>query len=374
VTSAVLCVVTVLLLSSATVGGQQPTQAPQQRTAEDLRKPDPGFTPPKTPWGDPDLRGIYNYGTSTPMQRPDDLTGKAILTAEEAEDLGEVLAQRIDRDAVQGKATVGGDVGNYNEAWMDEHRKNLTRDKRTSLIVDPPNGRLPARVTPTPEMKAIRDERALRTRRFEAGFMEHWQDGDVGNRCIIRRRNEGGGHPPLPAIYANVAQIFQAPGYAVIYSEMIHTARLVPLDGRPKLGPNATSWLGYPLGRWEGNTLVVETYNWRSETGFGCEKGGCNLVYGNANPKTFKIVERFTRTAADRLEYQVTIEEPMTWERPFTISVPWNQLRTEDEQIYEYACSETNYDMYHWLSQARNQESKGLRFDPNAAVRRGGGE
>jgi hypothetical protein len=216
-------------------------------------------------------------------------------------------------------------------------------------------------------MQEIRAARDRATRRFDAGFAETYMDGDVGNRCIIRRRNEGGGYPYLPTNYGSVAQIFQAPGYVVVLAAMIHTARIIPLDGRPRPGPALKAWLGYPYGHWEGNTLVIETVNFHADAGFGCERG-CNTVYANANPSTFTIVERFTRTGPERLEYQVTIDEPLTWARPFTVSLPWNRVHGRWEQVYEYACNETNYDMYHFLSQARKREAAGERFDPNAPV------
>jgi hypothetical protein len=164
-----------------------------------------------------------------------------------------------------------------------------------------------------------------------------------------------------------MAQILQAPGYVVIYAEMIHFARIIPVDGRPPLPESVETWLGDPRGRWEGNTLVVETRNF-----VGSNQnivGRTGVVYGNANPKTFKIVERFTRTGPETIEYQVTMSDPQTWTRPFTISVPWNKTT---EQIYEYQCQEMNYDMYHWLYGAREREKRGERFDPNAPDALGG--
>ena len=318
------------------------------------------WTPPRTPWGDPDLQGIYNYGTSTPLQRPAHLADKPVLSEEEAAQLQKDLAFRLDRDRRDGGAQA--DVSrSYNDAWMDPNRMRLTEDRRTSLIVDPPNGRLPARVkrTLTPEQEKARAEADMSTRRFNTGFMESYRDMDVGNRCIIRRRNEGGGHPYMPAIYNNMAQIFQTPGYVVIYSEMIHFTRVIPVDGRPVLPENVETWLGDPRGRWEGHTLVVETRNFLSSGNV----GRTGVVYGNANPKTFTITERFTRVSPTRIHYEVTISDPETWERPFTILVPWNQT---DEQIYEYQCQELNYDMYNWLYGAREREKRGERFDPNA--------
>jgi len=251
---------------------------------------------------------------------------------------------------------------------MDPNRKRLTADKRTSLIVDPPDGRIPARVQRklTPEQEKARVEADLSTRRFNTGFQESYKDMDVGNRCIIRRRNEGGGHPYLPAIYNNMAQIFQAPGYVVIYAEMIHFARIIPVDGRPALPDNVETWLGDPRGHWEGKTLVVETRNFISPDAV----GRTGVVYGNANPKTYRIVERFTRVGPETVNYEVTLSDPETWTRPFTIMVPWNKTT---EQIYEYQCQELNYDMFHWLDGAREREKRGEKFDPNAPDARGGG-
>ena len=325
------------------------------------------WTPPKTPWGDPDLQGIYNYGTSTPLQRPRELGEKQALSEEEAEALQEQISSRLNRDRRDGGAQA--DVGrSYNEIWMDPARMRLTADKRTSLIVDPPDGRMPARVerplTPS-EQQAVADQE-MSTRRFNTGFQESYRDMDVGNRCIIRRRNEGGGHPYLPAIYNNMAQIFQSPGYVAIYSEMIHFARIIPVDGRPALPDTVETWLGDPRGHWEGDTLVVETRNFLSSDNV----GRTGVVYGNANPKTYGIVERFTRVGPETVNYAVTISDPETWTRPFTILVPWNKT---DEQIYEYQCQETNYDMYHWLDGARAREKRGERFDPHATDARGGG-
>jgi hypothetical protein len=318
------------------------------------------WEPPRTPWGDPDLQGIYNYGTSTPLQRPSELAGRAVLSDDEASALEEEIAARVNQDRRDGGNEA--DVArNYNELWTDSSRTQLTDDNRTSLIVDPPDGRFPPRVEQpmTPEREAALREAELSLRRFTEGFHESYHDADVGNRCIIRRRNEGGGHPYLPALYGNVAQIYQSPGYVVIYAEMIHHARIVPVDGSGQLPDNVETWLGNPVGRWEGDTLVIETSNFLKRD----DIGRTGVVYRNANPETFKIVERFRRTGPETLEYEVTMSDPSTWTRPFTIRVPWNET---DEQIYEYQCQELNYDLYFWLSGAREREARGERFDPNA--------
>jgi hypothetical protein len=352
-----LCVLALVVVAASMLAAQgQVTSPPASPTAA-------GWTPPKTPWGDPDLQGIYNYGTSTPLQRPQQVGDQQVLSDEDAEVLEAEIARRLDRDRRDGGAQA--DVSrSYNDIWMDPARMRLTADKRTSLIIDPPDGRLPPRVQRqlTPEQQEAAAAADMSTRRFNTGFQESYLDMDVGNRCIIRRRNEGGGHPYLPAIYNNMAQILQSPGYVTIYAEMIHFARIIPVDGRPPLPDNVETWLGDPRGHWEGNTLVVETRNFVGSNA--SIVGRTGVVYGNANPRTFKIVERFTRTGPESLEYEVTISDPDTWTRPFTILVPWNQT---DEQIYEYSCQETNYDMYHWLNGAREREERGERFDPDAA-------
>ena len=318
------------------------------------------WTPPVTPWGDPDLQGIYNYGTSTPLERPERLGERQVLSDEEAADLQEDLAETMNQDRRDGGPEA--DVRrNYNELWTDSSRTQLTADNRTSLIIDPPDGRLPPRVQRplTVAEQEAQAEAALSLQRFSTGFHESYKDADVGNRCIIRRRNEGGGHPYLPALYNNVAQIFQTPGYVVIYAEMIHHARIIPVDGRPHLPENVETWLGNPVGHWEGDTLVIETTNFHSSE----DIGRTAVVYGNADPETFRIVERFTRTGPDTLDYEVTMSDPNTWTQPFTIRVPWNET---DEQIYEYQCQEMNYDLYYWLHGAREREKRGERFEPNA--------
>src|SRR6202049_1438839 len=198
--------------ATTAASGAAKTAAPGKTAA-----PAKTWTAPRTPWGDPDLQGVYNYATSTPMQRPRNAGDKKVLTDDEAIDLQEELAEALNRDRRDGGAQADANRA-YNDFWMDPLRMKLTQDKRTSLIIDPPDGRLPATVPPTPEKQKERAVAAAMNARFNNGFMESYTDGDVGNRCIIRRRNEGGGHPYLPSIYNNVAQIFQTPGYVVIYA------------------------------------------------------------------------------------------------------------------------------------------------------------
>lgn len=331
-------------------------------TVASSQSADDAWSPPRTPWGDPDLQGIYNYGTSTPLQRPLELSDRAVLSDDEAAAFEEEVTYAVDQDRRDGGNEA--DVArNYNNLWTDSSRTQLTEDNCTSLIIDPPDGRLPPRVERpmTPEREAALREAELSLKRFTMGFHASYKDADVGNRCIIRRRNEGGGHPYLPALYNNTAQIFQSPGYVVIYAEMIHNARIIPVDGRPPLPDSVETWLGNAIGRWEGDTLVVETSNFLKSD----DIGRTGVVYRNADPETFKIVERFRRAGPRTVEYEVTMSDPNTWTRPFTIRVPWNET---DEQLYEYQCQELNYDLYFWLSGAREREARGEVFDPNAQL------
>lgn len=297
------------------------------------------WTPPRTGWGDPDLQGIWNIATSTPLQRPGDVAGKEVLTEEEASEFAERLANDLNRDRRDGGAEA--DVNRaYNEHWMDAKRLKTTADKRTSLVVDPPDGRIPPLVPLPPEREKRRVARDEAARRFNAGLADSYLDLIPSLRCIVRTDRP----PHLPIIYNNTYQIFQSPGYVVINVEMIHSARFIPLDGRPHIGKNLRQWLGDSRGRWEGNTLVVETTNFRPDD---------NVVYGNADPETFRIVERFTRVDANTIDYTFTIADPRTWTKPWTATLPWNKT---DDQLYEYACHEDNFDMVYLLAGARARE------------------
>jgi hypothetical protein len=323
-----------------------PVSAQTQRPAAPLR----------TPWGDPDLQGIWNFATSTPLERPAEVGEKAVLSGAEAEEFAEKLAFDLTRDRRDGGNEA--DVRRaYNEHWMDPRRLQLLTDKRTSLIVDPPDGRVPPRVPLTPARKQAAQEAAASAARFNAGLPLSAQDFTPPIRGIIRTDRP----PYLGTIYNNTAQIFQSPGYVVILQEMIHSARVIPLDRRPHIGPTLRQWLGDTRGRWEGSTLVLETTNFRQDAG---------AVYGNANPDTFRIVERFTRVAPDTLTYEFTISDPNTWTRPWTAMVPWARI---NEQLYEYSTHEDNYDLVHLLVGARVREARGETV-PEPSGRPGGAD
>jgi hypothetical protein len=331
--------------------GQAPATA--AKTAAPARTTKP-YTQAKTPWGDPDLQGIWNNATSTPMQRPAGVGEKGVLTEQEADQFAEELAENLNRDRRDGGPEA--DVARaYNEHWMDARRLEAVKDRRTSLIVDPPNGRIPPLVPLTPERIKARDTRAAAGAAFLAGAPTDPEETAPPFRCIIRTDLP----PYLPIIYNNDFQIFQSPGFVAIAPEMIHSARIIPLDGRPHLGKTLLQWLGDTRGHWEGNTLVVETTNFRRDTG---------AVYQNANPDTFKITERFTRVDADRINYEFTVSDPTTWTRPWTAMIPWNKA---DGQLFEYACHEGNYDMVHLMAGGRKREKEGQTIA--APVRPGAG-
>ena len=285
------------------------------------------WTPSKTSWGDPDIQGQWNSQTSTPLERP--LTGaragKEVLSDEEAETLER--EERASFDA----APQAGDPGTYNAFWRDEG-KGLTR---TSLIIDPPDGRIPP-LTPEAE-KRVAAERAARKQR---GPADSYTDLTLWTRCVSRGWNGIG------SWYSSNYQIFQSPGYVVVYQELIHESRIIPLDGRPHLPQRANQWLGDSRGHWEGNTLVVETTNFDPRTDF------------RGSRDTLRLTERYTPTDAGTLDYQFTVNDPTTFTRPWTVSRPMRR-QTDGITIFEYACHEGNYAMTGILTGARVQEKAG---------------
>jgi hypothetical protein len=325
-----------------------PAVAGQARTAGAKTKAEPSakatWAAARTPWGDPDLQGVWNDATSTPLERPRQVGEKQVLGDEEAAGFQEELAFNLTRDRRDGGAQA--DVNRaYNEHWMDARRLKITPDRRTSLIVDPPDGRIPPLVPLTPDRQKARAERAGAVARFNAGFPDGPEELSLPVRCIIRTDSP----PYLPVIYNNDFQIFQSPGYVAIAPEMIHSARIIPLDGRPHLGKNLHQWLGDSRGRWDGKTLVVETTNFRTDE---------DVIFRGADPATYHITERFTRIDADTINYEFTVEDPATWTRPWTARIPWTRIDPA-EQMYEYACHEDNFDIVHLLAGARAREKKG---------------
>jgi hypothetical protein len=284
---------------------------------------------PRTPDGKPDLQGIWDFRTLTPLERPNQFAGKETLSAEEVATLEQRNAEtRVDR------APRTGDPGTYNQFWFDFGTR-VVDDKRTSLIVDPADGRLPP-LTPEAEQRAA--ERAERLRRPADGP----EDRPTWERCLLGFNS---GPPIMPSGYNNNVQLIQTRDYVVILNEMVHDARVVPISSRPH--SSTRRWLGESRGRWEGDTLVVETRNFTAN--------GTGTI-GLRVPPTdqLRLTERFTLRDPQTLVYQFTVDDPATWTRPWTAAVP---MRKSDEQIYEYACHEGNLGMVGIMAGAREQES-----------------
>jgi hypothetical protein len=274
----------------------------------------------RTPWGDPDLQGVWSYGTLTPLERPANID-REFLTPQEA-------AQR-NRESTEDRAPAPGDTGAYNAHWFD--RGKVTGDLRTSLIVDPKDGRLPL-------SEDGKKKVAARAQYRREHGTDSARDRLPWDRCLMYH-----GVPPISTGYNNSYQIFQTPGQVVILSENIHDVRVIPVNGRSRLGDTIRQWNGSSRGRWEGNTLVVETTNFSDQT---------ELRFPSS-PNT-RAVERFTRAGKDVIEYEFTIEDPTLYARPWTARRPF--LHTPDYKIYEYACHEGNYAMTNILAGARAQE------------------
>jgi hypothetical protein len=268
----------------------------------------------------PDLQGIWNYATMTPLERPRELAAKAVLAPDEAE---AYERQTIDRQTATNN-TAGPD-------WWDPGTRFLTNG-RTSLIVDPTDGRLPPQ-TPEAQRRAAARAQARRAR----GSADGPEDRALNERCL---NWTVAGPPMLPGVYNNNVQIIQTRDYVVLVSEMIHDARIVPMDGRPHGG--VPQWMGDSRGHWDGSTLVVDTIGFTDKTAF---RGSTEHLH---------LIERFTRVDPGTIEYRVSVEDPATWTRPFTLAFP---LKKSDGPIYEYACHEGNArSMIGMLRGARAQE------------------
>ena len=270
----------------------------------------------RTPDGQPDLEGVWANNNATPLQRPKRLGGRQFLTEEEMAGLHDLI-QELSR------------ISDDHTAWLG----NLDFDNRTSLITAPPDGRIP----PLTEMAQTRAQ-ALAEETRGRGPADSHEDRPLSERCITF------GMPDLLAGYNSYVQIVQTPGYVAISAERIHDVRIIPLDGRPHLASTIRLWHGDSRGRWEGNSLVVDTTNFSSKSHF------------RESSENLHLIERFTRTAPETLEYEITVEDPTTWTKPWTLMIPFRQ--TEDK-IYEYACHEGNEAVKGALADARAQERAG---------------
>ena len=296
----------------------------------------------RTAWGDPDLRGVWDYRTMTPLQRSADFAAKEFLSDEEAATYErQVLVRRRSRPLTPGST--------HAQWWLDQGTA-LTDDHRTSLIIDPSDGRIPSL---TPEVQewdaAQRGQRPVRARQVVNSLARGPEDLGLAELCLLGHST---GPPVVPNAYNNNIQLFQTPNHVAIVIEMVHDVRIVPLDGRPQLSSDIRQWLGSARGHWEGDTLVVDTTNFTDKTG----SFDANLREPYGSGETLHLIERFTRTGEHGLLYEFTIDDPTTFTRPFTAVVP---MRTGGGAIYEYACHEGNYAMVNGLTSARSQERAG---------------
>ena len=320
------------VVAAASVSAQQPATG--------------GWTQPKTPWGDPDLQGVWRYEASVPLERPAQMEGRAQLTDEEV-----AQRQKVENDqegqrlaGAEGTAVGRGNLaqspirGNeYNSFWQDHGRPRQVF-KQTSLVVEPEDGRIPY----TPDAKKAE---ARAQARYGAGPYESFLDPDTGERCLtdgvtaMMWQGPNGGHN----------RIVQSPGYVTILHEEYLDRRVIPVDGRKPSG--IRQWFGNAVGKWEGNTFVVETTNFIDRTNYEWAQ-----IFTRPS-ETLRLTERYTRTGPDTMDYRITVEDPATFEKPWTAQIPIARL-PNDTQIYEYACHEGNYAMTNLLAGGRADAAK----------------
>jgi hypothetical protein len=325
--STVLAPFVALIAAGGTVDAQRAPQA---------AAPKPIASIPRLSDGRPDLQGVWGFATVTPLQRPKEFAGRDTLTADEIA----AIEQKAVRDQFVDVAPPPGNPGAYNRFWIDAGTK-VVGTGRTSLIVDPPDGRLP----PLSERGRAR-EKALETKQAAAAGPE---DLTTWDRCLL---GFNAGPPLIGGGYNAYVQLFQTGDHFVMHTEMVHDARIIPLDGRPALPAHMPQWKGSSRGRWEGDTLIIETRGFRPEgTGTLSLRG-----LGLSPDANLRLTERFRRLDADTLAYEYTVDDPTVWTRPWTVSMT---LAKSDQPIHEYACHEGNYGLTGILSGARATEPSG---------------
>jgi hypothetical protein len=290
----------------------------------------------RTPWGDPDFQGNYTNiaEAGTPLERPKEFDGK------NPNDIGPAERARLKKESAE--RLIGRFLGPTEAPdnwWQPAYGKFAELGSQMWLVVDPADGKMPAL---TPEALARQAARAEARRKNTRGPADSWTDRSLYDRCITRGYPASG----MPSIYGNAYQIIQGPGYVAIVYEMIHETRVIPLDGRAHVSKRTELDMGDARGHWEGDTLVVETTNFRERS-----------VYQNATPDRLKVTERFTRVGSKQVRWAVTIDDPTTWTRPWTFAMPLTQDDTEPLQLYE--CHEGNYGLKNILSAARAEERAG---------------
>jgi hypothetical protein len=291
----------------------------------------PVYKAPRTPDGQPDLQGFWSNATYTPLERPDNVT-KEIYTPEEAAIVEKAAAARESAQTEPG--TVADVHYDFTQFGLDRSQATLARSLRTSLIVDPKNGKLPPVTEEGKKILAAREEAAKRL----GGRWDSAQSNQLDDRCLIMA---GPGPPMMDSGYNSNYHIVQAPGYVMILTEMIHDVRIIPLDGRPQPSEAVRQWMGVSRGRWEGETLVVETTNFNGKNPF------------RGSTENLRVIERLRRVADDTIEYNFTVEDKSMWERPWSAEA---LMRKTDGPLFEHACHEGNYGLYNTLVGARLEE------------------
>src|SRR5688572_25501155 len=336
-----------VLMFLVPITGQQPASRP---TTDAYVPPQSTYQPARTPWGDPDIQGTWDYQSLLNIERPLSLAGKATFNSDE--EMAEWAKTGARRNALTSDACGVGErrdekcpegvnegVGDYNEFW---NTRNFIRDLRTSLIIDPPDGRFPPL---TPE--AAQQQRAMTAEDRARGNNWHtWEDAHSLTRCIASQTPNG------PMMYNSGTVLVQSPGWVVIFRERLDT-RIIPLDSRAHIDPSVRQWNGNSVGRFEGNVLVVETTNFTDKQTGGSGSGTIvpfGIPFGN-----FHLTERFVPVSAYRIHYFATVDDPKIWTRPWTVMIPW-ELDPE-YTVFEYACHEGNISIENALRGARLLEA-----------------
>jgi hypothetical protein len=294
------------------------------------------WTPPRTTDGQPDLQGIWTNGTATPLERPSEFAGKEFLTPQEAAVFEKQTG--VARDSDRRRANAKEDLQwAYNNTWYDWGSK-VVKTRRTSIVIDPSDGKIPALTAKGQEMARAHEEERSRP---AAGP----EDIGLAERCLVFPT---AGPPMLPYDYNNNYRIMQVPGYVVILIEMIHDVRIIPIDGRPHVASSVRQWFGDSRGHWEGNTLVVDTTNFNGKTRYA-------FFYNGLTDENYHLTERLTRYDPDTIVYRFTIDDPTVYTRPFTGELTMSRTGAT---IYEYACQEGNHAMANMLAGARADERR----------------
>ena len=335
--SAIAAVSASALLTTIPVGGQSSTTA-----AASLPTDAKNFKPARTAWGDPDLTGIYSNSDESgiPFERPAQFEGRRLedITAKELEELR--IARR--------KATASSSVAEDRPVDREVFWENLNAvNSRAWLVVDPPDGRIPPT---TPEARARAAARTEARRKSGRGAADAAEDRSLYDRCISR----GLPGSMMPAIYGSSYEFVQGPNFVAILYEMVHETRVIPLDKQPHVAKGIRTYMGDARGHWDGDTLVVETTNFKDQ-----------IAYRNANAETLRLVERFKPTSPTTVEWSVTVDDPTTWTRPWTFAMDLTK-KDASQRPFEYACHEGNYGLRNILSAARAEEAAQSAAQPGS--------